>query len=643
VELRSRPLLVLVAVGLLSIAGTTAAAQTHAATPHTSHTASRQASDAGTSKPSTTSGAAITTSAAATTTTLPGTPVDIEHGGTVTIAVPSLPTNLNPSVPAGANRVTAMVTAQIWPSVFTVNNQQTPVLNSSFIESAYLTSVVPQTIVYTIAPHATWSDGTPITAADFIYLWHEQLAYGPELPTNDPVAGYQDIKSITGTNNGRTVTVVFSQPYSSWSSLFANLVPAEVAHRSGFVNGFAVADASNWISGGPFVVAAFVPGQEIRLDRNPRYFGTQPQISSIVFKVAAGDRAVLSGLHDGSLDVGMVTPGAAADSLVTASAGELVQSEALAPYAWQIGFNLARPTFASTAVRRAVGLAIDRNEIVADTASLEAPGTPADSNRVYLSGAPDSQGNGSSYKYADDAEADARLISLGYAVDPVTGAVTTPTGAPFVLTLVGPSGVPTASAIEALLQSQLLAAGITLHVTNVAESKLLAQVLPSGRYEMALVPYLVPPYPGETAVQYTDPVGPTPLDVVAASTPDVSSTTLPGALPGKVSSSNVEPGSVSAGGVTRDVLGFGDPEVNVLYTQASEELDPPTQAQLYNQIDETLWRDLPTIPLFQQPVAVVQRSDLLNVTADDTWAGPLWDAENWVINLAPPVTTTTVP
>ncbi|MDA8292143.1 MAG: hypothetical protein M0Z33_10770, partial [Actinomycetota bacterium] len=61
-------------------------------------------------------------SASTTTSTLPGPGQSVfVEGGTVTVAVPSIPTQLNPSVPAGANRVTAMVTAQVWPQPFVVD------------------------------------------------------------------------------------------------------------------------------------------------------------------------------------------------------------------------------------------------------------------------------------------------------------------------------------------------------------------------------------------------------------------------------------------------------------------------------------------------------------------------------------------
>ena len=44
-------------------------------------------------------------------------------GGTVTVAVPYLPRNFNPSTPAGANGVTQMVMEQVLPQAFVIDSQ----------------------------------------------------------------------------------------------------------------------------------------------------------------------------------------------------------------------------------------------------------------------------------------------------------------------------------------------------------------------------------------------------------------------------------------------------------------------------------------------------------------------------------------
>jgi hypothetical protein len=37
--------------------------------------------------------------------------------------------------------------------------------------------------------------------------------------------------------------------------------------------------------------------------------------------------------------------------------------------------------------------------------------------------------------------------------------------------------------------------------------------------------------------------------------------------------------------------------------------------------------------LFQAPVTLITAHDLVNVTESPTWAGPMWNAEDWAIAL----------
>ena len=73
-------------------------------------------------------------------------------------------------------------------------------------ESATVTSSSPQTVVYKINPKAVWSDGTPITADDFIYNWQAQSgnpAYtdvGGKPYDAASTSGYNQIQSVVGSD-----------------------------------------------------------------------------------------------------------------------------------------------------------------------------------------------------------------------------------------------------------------------------------------------------------------------------------------------------------------------------------------------------------------------------------------------------------
>ena len=566
-----------------------------------------------------------------------GTPTNtslvLENGGTVTVAVPRLPSEFNPSTPSGDNPLTQMVMQQIWPQLFVTSNQLAVLPQTGLLISAEVVSVSPQRIVYQIDPRARWSDGVEITAADFIYDWHQQLAYGASLPASDPLEGYQDISSIVSSADGKRATVTFSSPYAGWEALFNNLVPAHIATRYGWAAAFSSFDPAKVVSGGPFELASMQPGKELVLVRNPSYWGQPARLSKIVFRVEPTEPAVLSALRRGKVQVAMVSPGVALDKLLQADLHLRARTSA-SPLLWQLDFNLADPAVSTLALRQAIAAAIDRSQIVSNTIGFLTPYNNLSDNRLYLAGAPGSQGNAQSYDAPQLSESAALFSAAGYHLN-ASGDLESASGAQLRLELVAPSGDAMMAAVAQELQAQLLQVGIVLRLRTVALSELLRHVLPAGAYQLALAPYSQSIYPSTSAVLYTSPVGPTPVQAASASSTSTSSPVLPSPAVEQLGNGK-EPDAVQSGSVTRDVIGLDDPRITSLFEAASSQLNVAAEASLYNEIDAQLWALLPTLPLFQAPTTLVSSIELLNVSNSETWAGPLWDAQLWAIQLNPP-------
>jgi len=576
------------------------------------------------------------TSGATPTTTPPSTALKLENGGTVTIAVSSLPSEFNPSTPAGSNEITQMVMEQVWPQAFVVGPGMVARTGPGLVTSAELVSIKPETIVYTLAKHARWSDGVPITASDFIYDWHEFTSVGAGLPASFPFAGYELIKSISGSNKGKTVTVVFTKNYADWNALFSNLVPAHIAERYGWTAAFSGPSPKHLVSGGPFTVTRVVPGKELVLSRNRAYWGTAPRLSHIVFLVEPSQAATLRALRVGTVNLAETAPGPRVSTTVLQST-DLVEAEGLSPNLWQLDFNLADPLVSSLGVREAVAKAIDRTELVADSSGLLSAQAFAATNHLYGIGVPGHRPNGGSYAAADVAMADQLVEGAGYSIN-ARGLVVGTSGAPLVLTVTGPTNDPTINRVEDELQAELLQAGMELQIQNVSLSTLLGTTLPQGQYELALAPYLLTRFPSTTMELYTNPVGPTPR-----APPGTNESIQIAPLGGStfIAGNEAEPSAVNAGVVTRDVLGFDDSTVDSTYAQALSQLNFGSDSDLYNAIDAALWSDMAVLPLFQEPLALVRADNIVNVAGTPTWAGPMWNAEDWAIQVSPPPTTST--
>ena len=295
------------------------------------------------------------------------------------------------------------------------------------------------------------------------------------------------------------------------------------------------------------------------------------------------------------------------------------------PVLWQLAFNLDDPVVGNPDIRRALALATDRVELAADSVNFSDPLNIGASSRVFGEGQP-----GAAAELFSDPRynpvAAARLFrSLGYVPDAAGDLRTYAFSAPLTLTLTGPSGDAVVDSLELQLQAEWAASGVELVIHNVSTDELLTRVLPEGSYQVALAPYSIPVFPSWNALMYTDPVLPAspptpvgsldPRGVVSvvtggSSQADPSVGLAAGgkwlwSMPTRL---GTEPGAGADGVVTRDITGLDDPRVGRFFEEAMSDLNTTVQAQTLSKLDNLLSHDLPTLPLFQQPVSLVQRS-----------------------------------
>ena len=219
------------------------------------------------------------------------------------------PTGCNPNTPAGDTPGTQTVLAGVLPSPFVVERATGSAdgqLGPDRVGRAGQT-LKPQTIVYTLNPKAVWSDGVPITAADFKYAWEEQRG-DPVVSSPDvaSIAGYRDIASVTGSNGGHTVTVKFKTTFADWQMLFDNLVPAHVMEKVGWNPTCTTVNPAIDLSGGPFEIES-VSGQTITLVQNPKWWGTPANARSITVHIASSTEQLAQWMASGFVQVAQPT------------------------------------------------------------------------------------------------------------------------------------------------------------------------------------------------------------------------------------------------------------------------------------------------------------------------------------------------
>jgi ABC-type transport system substrate-binding protein len=75
--------------------------------------------------------------------------------------------------------------------------------------------------------------------------------------------------------------------------------------------------------------------------------------------------------------------------------------------------------------------------------------------------------------------------------------------------------------------------------------------------------------------------------------------------------------------------GYCSHAVDALLTAANGELDPEKRAALFQRADTIMAAQLPSIPLFQIPGALIHKSDLLGVGPNPGYLGPFWNVQDW--------------
>lgn len=158
----------------------------------------------------------------------------------------------------------------IRPSAFLTSPSGNLYGEGGAIASAELVSLKPETVVYTIAPRQHWSNGDPFDGVDLVAWWLKAKALASVQSD-----GYRQIKSMTETNNGLSVTATFSSNYAEWNLLFRDVEDV------GTPTGCSWADFMRRPSLGPYEVVG-ASAHRIVLVSNPKWTSLPNRYARVV-------------------------------------------------------------------------------------------------------------------------------------------------------------------------------------------------------------------------------------------------------------------------------------------------------------------------------------------------------------------------
>ncbi|MCV7729806.1 ABC transporter family substrate-binding protein [Micrococcus luteus] len=478
------------------------------------------------------------------------------------------------------------------------------------------TSDDPLTVKYTISDDAKWSDGTPVTAGDFIVHWAANndtiKAEGAETPLFDSISfeqGKYIPEAPEGEADGKEFTVTYPEPYADWEILISTALPAHIVAKEAGMSFEELVTAAKekdvealtpaaefWNDGwdfspGELPDASLVPsmgpykfkdggwqaGQSITLEANPEYWGTPAATKELVLRFA-DPKTHVQALQNGDLDV--IEPQATVDTLQQLEGlGEDVNVQTGDQLTWEhVDYNRGEGSvFAdSPELREAFALCLPRQQIVDN---LIKP-IYADAQVMNLREVFPFQDK---YQEVVDAaypkEMDQPNIEKAKELVEKSG-VSKPT-----VRLGYQAGNQRRTETVALIKSSCDQAGFDVQDAN--SPVFFKEVMPAGDYDAALFAWAGS---GQKAF---------------------------GA-------------NIYQSDGAQNQQSYNNPEVDAAWDKLATSLDENEQLEQVKTIEKLLWEDFQAIPLYAHPGLVGHKADVANVRDTAAQSGALWNVEQWV-------------
>lgn len=281
---------------------------------------------------------------------------DDGSGGTLRLAITSDPPLLNPnlSTDSGLTEIVGLFAE----GLITLDESLTP---QPGLATDWTVSDDGTQYTFTLRQGVTWHDGEPFTSADVVYTLGETIQ---ELPTAERFAPY--IADVVA-NGDYEVTVTLTEPYApilvGLSRLTVQMLPAHVYDGADLFDNPANLEP---IGTGPFKFVEWTPGQSIEFERFEDYWDEGlPHFDRVVVQIMGDATAKVNAIRNGELDY------VAGGELPLNQLEELGQTAGLVrapsgdtPAHDFLFFNTAHEALSNPDVRKAIAMAIDREQVV---------------------------------------------------------------------------------------------------------------------------------------------------------------------------------------------------------------------------------------------------------------------------------------
>jgi len=443
------------------------------------------------------------------------------------------------------------------------------------------TRTPPFTLTYHIRPEARWSDGTPVSARDFVFTHQVEVAYPGVVPLHK--TWIRSVRMV----GPKTVRVVLRSRFAFWRDFFSMILPEHALRGAKleeiWTDGIDDPRTGRPIGSGPFLVERFDRGRQLVLRRNPGYWGQHTAyLDRLVIRFGIEDP--VEALRTGALDVYQVRLGLDPDGArararipgVRQLYADGIRWEHFEIRGWAPG---GHPALRNKTIRRALAYGIDRDALVREVFGEFVPTLRPVESAVFLPASPHYEPNWRRYRSRPEL---ARRLFEQAGCRPGSDGIYECAGERLSLRFVAGAGVPSRSRALDLVQAQLKRVGVEVRPVYVP-GRLYGEYIERGEWDLTLISYFYFPHtPVDFAFRCEGPV---------------------------------------------NVTGYCQRLVTRELDQAARTLDPLAYGRALNRADVQMAQDVPVIPLWNEPIAVTVRSTLRGFVPSDLLVA--WNAENW--------------
>lgn len=499
----------------------------------------------------------------------------VKEGGTLRWGINDFPTQWNVGHTDGNNAITRKVVDALLPEPFRSDEKSVISPNPDYLVEGKVTAKSPkQVVTLTLNPKARWSDGKPVTWADYDAQWRALNGRDQAFRVSG-VTGYQDIESIAKGKDAYEAVITFTRPFADWQSLFSPLYPKAATgtpeqFNTGWVNKIPV-------TAGPFRFQGLdQAARSVTLVRDDSWWGEKAKLDQIVFRAMEHD-ALTSALARREIDAFDVGPTAADYDKARNASGAVVRQAAGSDFRHLL-LNGESPVLKEAKVRQALLKGIDRQAIAeADLKGLDWP-VRLLNNRFFMNTQEGYRDNAGDLGDYDVARAEEQLDAAGWKM---SGQTRTKDGKELSLRFVMPSGLQLTKSEGELLRSMLGKIGVKVTLQAVPSEEFFTKYIIPGNYDITAFAYTGTSFPVSSS-----------YSLYANATEGVT---------GKQWGNNL--------------ARIGSAEIDAAMEKATAALDPATARDETNAADTLIWQAVNLITLYQRPQKVAVKETLANIGA----------------------------